>query len=151
MVWTIGRVWNCLDVHLGQIVCDKDGVWDWWIVLVEMPLTQFEECWPLPTESLLELPWNLSIVTLTLTLCPINCGVLTSHNSHHPSKTPCLSWISYATQKLIHARWSKSSLKHSTRFCRIIFSEFKIEFYCISFFLMSRLHFWNSPAVTIRL
>ena len=32
--------------------------------------------------------------------------------------------------------------------------SFKIEFYCISFFwsvLTSRLHFWNSPAVTIRL
>ncbi len=25
-VWTIGRVRNCLDAHLGQIVCDMDGV-----------------------------------------------------------------------------------------------------------------------------
>ena len=33
----------------------------------------------------------------------------------------------------IHARWSKSSLKHSIRFCGI-FSKFKTEFYCISFF-----------------
>ena len=49
---------------------------------------------------------------------------------------------------LIHARWSKSSLKHSIRFCGI-FSKFKTEFYCISFFLTSRLYFWNSPAVTI--
>ena len=39
-----------------------------------------EECWPLPTESLPELPYNLNIVTLTLilTLWPINSGVLTS-------------------------------------------------------------------------
>ena len=54
---------------------------------------------------------------------------------------------------LIHARWSKSSLKHSIGFCGI-FSKFKTEFYCISFFqsvLTSRLHFWNSPAVTISL
>ena len=29
--------------HLGQIVCEKDGVVDWCIVLVEMPLTRFEE------------------------------------------------------------------------------------------------------------
>ena len=29
---------------------------DWCIVLVEMQLTRFEECWPLPTESLPELP-----------------------------------------------------------------------------------------------
>ena len=52
----------------------------------------------------------------------------------------------------IHARCSKSSLKHSLHFC-CIFSKFKTDFYCISFFssvLTSRLHFWNSPAVTIR-
>ena len=33
----------------------------------------------------------------------------------------------------IHVRWSKSSLKHSIRFCGM-FSKFKSEFYCISFF-----------------
>ena len=43
-----------LDAHLGQIVCDKDGVVDWYIVLLEMPLTRFEECWPLSMESLPE-------------------------------------------------------------------------------------------------
>ena len=48
-VWTIWRLRNCLDAHLGQIVCDKDGVVDWCIVL-------FEESWPLPKESLPELP-----------------------------------------------------------------------------------------------
>ena len=69
---------NCLDAYLGQIVCDKDGVMDWRIVFLEMPLTRFEECWPLPTESLPELPYNLNIVTLTLTLWPINSGLLTS-------------------------------------------------------------------------
>ena len=41
-VCTIGRVRNCLDANLGQIVCDKDGVVDWCIVLVEMPLSRFE-------------------------------------------------------------------------------------------------------------
>ena len=45
-----------LDALLGQIVCDKDGVVDWCVVQVEMPLTQFEEFWPLPTETLPELP-----------------------------------------------------------------------------------------------
>ena len=69
---------NCLDAHLSQKVCDKDGVVDWCIVLVEMPLSRFEECWPLPTESPPELPYNLNIVTLTLTLWPITSGVLTS-------------------------------------------------------------------------
>ena len=42
--------------NLGLIVYDKDVVVDWCMVLVEMPLTRFEECWPLPTESLPELP-----------------------------------------------------------------------------------------------
>ena len=45
----VGRVRKCLDAHLGEIVCDKDVVVDSFIVLVEMPLTRFEECWPLPT------------------------------------------------------------------------------------------------------
>ena len=34
---------NCLDAHLGQIVCEKDEVVDWCIVQVEMPLTRFKE------------------------------------------------------------------------------------------------------------
>ena len=38
----------------------------------EMPLSRFEECWPPPTESLPELPLNLNIVTLTLTIWPIS-------------------------------------------------------------------------------
>ena len=47
---------KCLDAHLAQIVCDKDGVVDWCIVLLKMPLNRFEEYWPLLTESLPELP-----------------------------------------------------------------------------------------------
>ena len=43
-----------------------------------MLLSRFEERWPLPTESLPELPKTLTIVTLTLTPCPIISGVLTS-------------------------------------------------------------------------
>ena len=60
------------------------------------------------------------------------------------SLVPLKNWCS------IHARWSKSSLKQSIRFCGI-FSKFKTQFYSISFFLSVRLHLWNSPAVTIRL
>ena len=62
------------------------------------------------------------------------------------SLMPLKNWYS------IHPRWLKSSLKHSICFCGI-FSKFKTQFYGISFFwsvLTSRLHFWNSPAVTIR-
>ena len=57
---------------------------------------------------------------------------------------PLKNWCS------IHARCSKSSLQHSIRFCGI-FSKFKTDFYCISLFLASRFHYWNSPAVTIKL
>ena len=78
-VWTIGRLRNCLDAHLGKIS------WQGWSCgLVhcqkEMPLTRFDECWPLPKKSLPELPLKLNIVTLTLTLnlLPINSGLLTS-------------------------------------------------------------------------
>ena len=46
---------NSLDARLGQTVCDNDGVVDWCIVPVEMPLTRFEEFWPLSKESLPEL------------------------------------------------------------------------------------------------
>ena len=59
------------------------------------------------------------------------------------SLMPLKNWCS------IHARCSKSSLKYSIRFCGI-FSKFKTEFYCISLFWSVRLHFWNSPAMTIR-
>ena len=43
------------------------------------------------------------------------------------SLLPLKNWCS------IHARCSKSSLKHSIRFCSI-FPKFKTELYCISFF-----------------
>ena len=43
------------------------------------------------------------------------------------SLMPLKNWCS------IHARCSKSSLKHSIRFCGI-FSKIRTEFYCISFF-----------------
>ena len=71
-----------------------------------MPLIRFERCWPLPTESLPELPQNVNIVTLalTLTLWPINSGYwfsYSSHTSHYPSQTLCHPLISYATQKLM--------------------------------------------------
>ena len=53
-----------------------------------------------------------------------------SHTSHHPSQTPCLPWISYATQNWcsIHARSLKSSLKHSICFCGSIFPSLKQNF-----------------------
>ena len=66
-----------------------------------MPLTRFEECWLLPRESLAELPKNLNIVILTLTLWPINSGVLTSLLLPHLSSSstdslPSLNLLCYS-------------------------------------------------------
>ena len=69
------------------------------------------------------------------TICPINSGVLTSLLFPHLSSSPtdCLpsieSLMPLKNWCSIHARWLKSSLKHSIRFCGI-FSKFKTEFYC---------------------
>ena len=67
-----------------------------------MPLTRFEECWPLPMESLPELPKNLNIVTLTLTLWPISCGVLTSLLPPHLSS--CLTDSLSSLNHLCHSK-----------------------------------------------
>ena len=50
------------------------------------------------------------------------------------------SLMSLKNRCSIHERCFKIRLKHSLRFCGV-FSKFKAEFYCISFFLTSRLHF----------
>ena len=117
-VWTIGRLRNCLDAHLAQIVCDKDRVMDWCIVLLEMPLSRFEECWPLPTESLPERPLNLNIVTLTLTLWPINSGVLTSFLLPHLSSslTDSLPSLNLLCHSKTYARFMQDGRKQSEAF-----------------------------------
>ena len=116
-VWTIERVSNCLDAHLGQIVFDKNGVMDWCIDLVEMPLTRFEECWPLPTEPqhsnanpipLANQLWCIDFLTPpTHLIIPHRLPVSLE------SLMPLTNWYS------IHSRGSKSSLNNSIRFCGI--------------------------------
>ena len=108
----IGRVRNCLDAHLGQIVCDKDGVVDC-IVPVEIPPTRFEECSPLPRESLPKLPENLNIVTLSLTLWPIHSGVLTFLHLLHLSSslTDCLPSLNLLYHSKTDARFMQDGRK----------------------------------------
>ena len=83
-------------------------------------------------------PLKPQLVTLTLTLCPINSVILTSLLLPHLSSSltdSCLPWISMPLKNWcsIYARWSKSSLKHSIRFCGI-FPSLKQNFiaYCSS-------------------
>ena len=97
---------------------------DWCIVLVEMPLTRFQECWPFPQESLPELPLNLNIVTLTL--WPINCGILTS------LLRPCLS------SSLTDSLPSLNFLCHSKTYARFMQdapkSVWRIPYVSVAFF-----------------
>ena len=82
-----------------------------------MSLTRFEECWPLPTESLAELPnpnplanqfWCTDFLTPpTPHITPYRLPAFLE--SLMPLKNRCS----------IHARCSKSSLNHSIRFCGI--------------------------------
>ena len=134
MLSTIGRVANCLDSYLGPIVCDKDGDVDWCIVLVEMPVTRFEECWPLPKESLPE----LNIVTLTLTLWPINSGVLTSLLLPHLSSflTDSLPSLNLLCQSKIHARFMQDVPKAVwiIPYVSVAFSPSLKQHYIMSFF-----------------
>ena len=80
-----------------------------------MPLTRFEECWPLPKESLPELTQNLNIVTLTLipNLWPINCGVLTSLLLLHLSSylTDSLPFLNLLCHSITDARFMQDDRK----------------------------------------
>ena len=118
-VWTTGRVRNCLDAHIGQIDYDKDGVVAWCIVLLEMLLTRFEECWPLPTECLLKPqhsnpnPLANQLWCIDFLTPPTPLIIPHRHPAFLESLMPLKNWCS------IHARRLKSSLKHSIRFCGI--------------------------------
>ena len=89
-------------------------------------------------------PLNLNIVTLSLTLLAnqhwcidfltLPTPLIIAHwlPAFLESLMPLKNWCS------IQARCSKSSLEHSIRCFSGIFSKFKTEFYCISFFSTSR-------------
>ena len=136
-VWTTGMLRDCLDAHLGQIVCERwscglvpcsggnatDPIWR---VLASSDLIS---CWtPLkPQHSnpnsnpLANQPWCIDFLTPpTPLIIPHRLPAFLE------SLMPLKNWCS------IHARFFKSSLKHSIRFCGI-FSKFKTQFYCISY------------------
>ena len=66
--------------------------------------TDFEECCLFRRNLFLNFLINLNIVTLTLIFGQSTLVYwlpYSFHTSYHPSQTPCLPWISYATQKLM--------------------------------------------------
>ena len=115
--------WSCWLVHcpdgnatdpIWRVLVSSDGISSW------TPLkAQHSDPNPNPLASKL---WCSDFLT------PLTIPII-----HHrlpaflESLMPLRNWC------LIHARWSKSSLKHSIVFCGIL-SKFKTEFYCISFF-----------------
>ena len=99
-VWTIGRAGNCLDAHLAQ-----NSLWQGWsgglvhrpdgnatdLIWRVLATSDRISSWtpvkpqhsnPKPNPLVYWLPYS-------------------SHTSYHPSQTPWLPWISYATQKLM--------------------------------------------------
>ena len=123
--WLNSQGWSCGLVH-----CPDGNATDpIWRVLA---FSQGISCWtplkpqhsnrnPYPTHLANQL-WCIDFLT------PPN-------TSHHPSETPCLPWISYATQKLTLDS-CKMVEKQSEAFHTFLwhFPKFKTEFYCISFF-----------------
>ena len=91
------RLRKCLDAHLGQIVCDKDAVVDWCIVLLEMPLTGITSWTPLKPQHSNQ---NPNPNPLANQLRCIDFLTL-AHLSSSITDSPWLPWISYAAQKLM--------------------------------------------------
>ena len=78
-----------------------------------MPRARFEVSWPLPTESLPELPYNLNRVTLTLTIWQINSGLLTFLLLPHLSSslTNSLPSLYLLCHSKTHARFMQDGRK----------------------------------------
>ena len=116
--------WSCGLVHcprgnatdpIWRVLASSDRISSW------TPLKP-QHSKPKPNPLAIQL-WCIDFLTPTTPL-------IIPHRLHAflESLMPLKNWYS------IHARCSKSSLKHSIHFCGIIFSKFKTEFYCISFF-----------------
>ena len=92
------------------LLCERVNDLHHSIVLVEMPLTRFEECWPLPKVSLPEIPQNLNLNPLANQLWCIDfltppTPLIIPHRlpTCLESLMPLKNWCSI---------WSKSSLKY---------------------------------------
>ena len=73
--------WNATD-PIGRVLASSDGISSW------TPLKSLH-CNPNPNpNTLANQLWSIDFLT-------------PYHTSHHPSQTPCLPWISYATEKLM--------------------------------------------------
>ena len=124
----MGTVRNCLDAHLSQIVCDKDGVVDWCIVL--------------PGGNTTDPIWRVLATSLGISCWTPLKPQHSNPNLNRLANQPwCIDFLIPPTPLIIPHRlpafleslmslknWcSKSSLKHSIRFC-CIFPSLKQNF-----------------------
>ena len=113
---TIGRMKNCLDVQLGQIVLWQGWSCGTWCIV--------------PGGNATDPIWKILASSLGISSC---------HSKN---------WCS------IHARWSKSSPEAFHTLLWHFFPCFKntilLHIVLLKWSWTSRLHFWNSPAMTIR-
>ena len=114
---TINYSWSILfrENPTWRVLASSDGISSW------TPLKPQHSNPNLKPNPLANQLWSIDFLT-TPTPLIIPHRLPAFFESLMPLKNSCL----------IHARWSKSSLKHSIRFCGI--SKFKTGFYCISFF-----------------
>ena len=115
--------WSCGLVHspgrnatdpIWRVLASSDGITSW---------TPLKPQHSNPNPNLLaNQPWSTDFLT------PPTPLIIT-----HKLPVVLKSLMPHRNWWSIHARWLKSSLKHSIRFCGI-FSKFKTEFYCLSFF-----------------
>ena len=116
-LWTGALSWGKCHWPIWRVLASSNGISSW------TPLKpQYSNPNPLANQL-----WCIDFLTP-----PTPLIILHRLPAFLESLMPLKNWYS------IHARWSKSSLKHSIRFCGT-FSKFKTEIYCISFFLTSRL------------
>ena len=115
--WSCGLVHNCPGGNttdpIWRVLVSSDGISSW------TPLKP-QHSNPNPN-SLANQRWCIDFLTP-----PTPLIIPQRLRAFLESLMPLKNWRS------IHARWLKSSLKHSIRFCGI-FSKFKTKFYCISF------------------
>ena len=130
------RAWGITKSHMEQGLDNREAkelswclslsnsLWQWWSCgLVYCPGgNATDQIWRMPASSDGISSWT----PLTPQHSNPNTGVLTSsHTSHHPSQTPCLRWISYATQKLKHDS-SKMLQKQSEGFHTFLLHFFQV-------------------------
>ena len=130
--------------HRDQVMDDREAEELSWRLSWSNSLWHWPSCGQVhcPSGNATDPIWTVlasSLVTLTLTFGQSTLVYWLPYSSltfHRPSQTPCLPWISYATEKLMldSCKMVEKQSKEFHTCLWLFFSKFKTEFYCISFF-----------------